>query len=327
MGVTVAPRFPYVSGSNTSRILTFIVSGSHTDYQSNPATGLNGESIVIDSDILLAVGHASADREANSFLAAHCMVAEEVAWLYALGTYAGLAKREVSSIRHITDDKNDISFEVEVTYGELQSIGSEPTPQPNGTIEISRTTTLEPVHVTNSIAVLNVFGNPNNLPTHGTAINVDEAGNINGGEELEPRQRFTLDWTLEATNITDPVRESWEKLVGKTNADTFDVGLRTYQIGELRFMGHQNSISYSNGSERNSFEFEYRANIADDPGEHLTIAGVTGIWKNGFDLLDPILGTREVNGRPEAVIEGFKRHQMAFSDTFTGVLPTVGALL
>lgn len=290
MALTVEQDFPFVSGSDTSQTLSYIVYGTEDDYAADKSD-MNG------------------DQSSEAAVAALTI---------APATYDGLARNTISNITHQSDLSTRIQFKIDIAYGELQNL-TEPTPQPNGTIEVSYSSVREPVHVDHSLEVTNTFGTLTGLKTYGTLIGVKPVDpsnvDIEGTDTFVTRKYMRIDWTLDGATITKAVRDGWHDTVGHPNSDTYLL----YEPHSVMFQGLESTVSYSNGSERNTFLFELGKNIPDPGGGPggLTISGITGIWKNAFDLLDPVYEFTEGSG---LIIRGFKVHRMHDSVNYAAAL-------
>lgn len=111
------------------------------------------------------------------------------------------------------------------------------------------------------------------------AVNVDNAGNVNGVDIVSPVMNFMETHTLKASKVTESYKKKIAMMTGSVNADTF----RSYEPGEVLFLGASGS---RRGKDRSdyweiTFRFSVSPNIVDE-----TIPNFPPkITKRGWDYL------------------------------------------
>ena len=110
---------------------------------------------------------------------------------------------------------------------------------------------------------------------HKGAIGVKEGGEVEGVDIIIPALKFSYTYSHASGVVNETFARSLADATGKTNTDTW----RTFSPGELLFIG-------GSGSDGTDAEASVTYNmIASNNETNLTIGDITGIAKNGHDVL------------------------------------------
>lgn len=167
-----------------------------------------------------------------------------------------------------------VIYEAEVPYTSPSLIGF-PDPAPAGSIEYGFDVTLTSQNIKQSLATVNSYGT--DPPDHKQLINVKPDGTVEGVDIQIPQASFTLTYKADGTTFTEAYEDLVESLVGTVCNHTF----RGRAAGELMLVGARGSVSLTTSLTSSiTFQFARSKNVTG-----LTIGDITGIAKNGWDLL------------------------------------------
>jgi hypothetical protein len=193
-------------------------------------------------------------------------------------TTDGLKKRSVSSIEQKGLHPSALWY-VDVQYGPLQSI--QYAPPETGEFEFSFDIGTESQKIMFAKSTVAIY--PRNVGDNFTAlvgnkININSEGKVEGVDILFPTARRVISYFPANGVVTETYQKTLEDLVPSVNNATF----KGRAAGELLLLG-VSGRSRNNDDWQISFTFGVRKN---ETG--LTIDGITGIAKDGWDYLWPL---------------------------------------
>jgi len=180
-------------------------------------------------------------------------------------SYGYAFRRQCEIVERINDD----TWKVAVKY-DVQ-------PEDWSPAEISFDSTGGTAHITQAVAQINAYalvGTPADL--YGT-IGYD-GDKVNGCDVVTPVWKRTELWYFADADLLE---SAWFNATGKVNSDSF----RGYAPGELLFEGVTGNKRSPQAPYALTFKFAASPNQTG-----LTVGGITGIDKDGWDLLDVFYG-------------------------------------
>lgn len=269
MTFSVEQRFPFVSGDEDGRTLSYVAKGTSVD---------------TDTDL----------------------AAENVVWASAPATWSGFTKRRISTVEEKSGLENLPIYYVDVEYGPLKDLRKDPAE--TGDVEFAFDVSLASVHVNYSLEVVNQYiAAGESVPPQTKAISVDNQGVPQGADITAPQTQFTLSYWPENAIITPAYRLAIENLVGAVCDSAFD----HRAAGEVRLMGFRGRAR-NNDDWQLDFNFGVRKNVANQ-----TIAGIPGITKDGWDLLDPVVRPEKQGSTVAPKLVGFRVQRIYERAPFT----------
>jgi hypothetical protein len=207
-------------------------------------------------------------------------------------SYRGFTRGEISAEEINFDEEGEASeWDVEVPYGRA---GGRLVPPATGTVVWSGTTAGGTQHITSGLTMQGVYTDPGvaSLPMDwGQSIGATKDG-IEGVDIVVPVDAFRATKYVAAAQWP-ALRSNIKALTGAVNDDVWTADGEAFEAGEVLFMG----ATWAKRSEVDpadyevTFEFAASQNVAD-----LTIGGILGIDKEGWDYLDITYEDKEDSG-------------------------------
>lgn len=188
------------------------------------------------------------------------------------------------------------AWDVTIGYGPLELL----VPKATGSVSYQWQTRLEAVRINQAKdALVSSYklggGSAASLDMDGAIGVVKEPGGrvrIEGADIFRPVSSFTVTIRPANGSVDQAYRVLANKYVGAVNSDPFE----GYAAGEVLF----NGIA---GGERSDADSELSLEFLIAENETgLTVGGITGIAKQGWDLLDPYRELQEVSGQTKSVV-------------------------
>ena len=153
-----------------------------------------------------------------------------------------------------------------VKYGELEfiNVGSSP--------RVRFSTGGGNLHITQSLGTKS-YVSSGSAPDHGGAIGVTSEG-VQGVDILVPNTQWSETHRFNDTKVSTAYIKTLANATGRTNKADF----REFAAGEVLFLGAE-------GGKINDSAWEITFNFAASPNITTTIAGISGIQKNGWEYL------------------------------------------
>jgi hypothetical protein len=180
-------------------------------------------------------------------------------------TYNDLVLRSYEISERLSDD----TWLVTVKYDQLG-------PDDEGyTEDVNVDATTETQHVNQSLSVVNSYALSGTPPDSNGAIGFD-GEKVNGVDIIVPKRDFEITQYFDNEEYLG-YEASWLTLVGSVNSDNY----RGWLAGEILFRGFTSRLRGTDLKWEVTFKFSHSPN---ETG--LTIGGITGVAKDGWDYLD-----------------------------------------